>query len=66
MTFQLRKFLHHQQKFSVLSFYSTQEAIRDQKIDLKEIEQDHLGTDKEYQVPDKKKDDKAKGSTSKS
>ncbi|XP_055313915.1 TP53-regulated inhibitor of apoptosis 1-like [Sitodiplosis mosellana] len=45
------------------------EAIRDQKIDLKEIETDHLGTEREYQVPsEKSKDDnkKTKGSTSKS
>lgn len=40
-----------------------QEAIRAQKIDLKEIETNHLGTEKEFSVPEKK-DDKAKDSKS--
>lgn len=42
-----------------------QEAIRDQRIELKEIEAEYLGSEKEYQIPEKK-EDKGKGSSSKS
>lgn len=46
-------------------FFFLQEAVRDQKIELKEIEADYLGTDKEYKIPEKK-DEKTKASASKS
>lgn len=41
----------------------SQEAIRDQRIELKEIEAEHLGTEKEHSVPEKKAD-KTKGAKS--
>ncbi|XP_031637788.1 TP53-regulated inhibitor of apoptosis 1-like [Contarinia nasturtii] len=40
-------------------------AMQDQKIDLKEIETNHLGTERECQTPEKK-DEKSKASPSKS
>lgn len=43
-----------------------QEAIRSQKIELKEIETEYLGTEKEYKVPEDTKDDKRKTPSSKS
>lgn len=49
-----------------LYFCCGQEAIRDQKIELKEIEADHLGTEKEYKIPEKKDDKNKSKSTPKS
>lgn len=46
-------------KIIKIIFLSPQEAVRDQKIELKEIEADYLGTEKEYKIPEKK-DDKNK------
>lgn len=37
----------------ICSFFS-QEAIRNQKIDLKELESEHLGTEQELKIPEKK------------
>lgn len=52
---------------SISNLFHLQEAIRDQKIELKEIEADYLGTEKEYKIPEKNDDkNKSKSSTSKS
>lgn len=37
-----------------LFIFFSQEAIRDQKIDLKELESEHLGTEQELKIPEKK------------
>lgn len=55
--------------FFFFSSQPLQEAIREQKIDMKEIEANHLGTELENKIPEKKDDKakaKSKASTSKS
>lgn len=38
-------------KLIVLNILYSQEAIKDQQIEFKEIDTNHLGSDKEYQIP---------------